>query len=432
MHQLGNFTPWANLTNRWGHPWHSMSSYLGSFPAALARSIIVMLSEPGEFILDPFSGRGTSLLESRLLGRIPLSSDLNPIAVALTQAKNVSINQIEAHARIDQLRREFNSILYFPEAQVQCEDIQLIYHPATLAQLCYLRRRLLDSSFEVDQFLIGAVLGIMHGLERQDGTSNYASISMPNTFSMSPAYVKRYVEKNVLNRVPRNVFELLIEKVNRLFRQPPPHGNQGVVVRADSRFISKNEALAPYLGRVPLILGSPPYLDIVNYAKQNWIRNWFVNRGDEQLSPSDLDDDLHIGNWIEFIEQSLDQLSAFLAPNGIIVLVIGDVAKSGLRNISFAREVIQRVVHFGKFSYVGCMADEIRNESKTTKIWNETRGRATNMDRLVFLSHLRPEFRHERIQTALEIENTVNISSFNADELESNARSFVILSNNKK
>ena len=52
----------------------------------------------------------------------------------------------------------------------------------------------------------------MHGGERKDGTSGYLSISMPNTFSMSPEYVRRFVQTKELNRVKRNVFDILKEK----------------------------------------------------------------------------------------------------------------------------------------------------------------------------------------------------------------------------
>ena len=56
------------------------------------------------------------------------------------------------------------------------------------------KRKFLKSKLPVDKYLIGCVLGVMHGGERKDGTSGYLSISMPNTFSMSPDYVRRFVQ----------------------------------------------------------------------------------------------------------------------------------------------------------------------------------------------------------------------------------------------
>ena len=63
----------------------------------------------------------------------------------------------------------------------------------------------------------GSLAGIMHGSFRRDGTSQYLSISMPNTFSMSPAYVKKYIEENQLTAPDQDVFECLRDKLARLY-----------------------------------------------------------------------------------------------------------------------------------------------------------------------------------------------------------------------
>ena len=81
-----------------------------------------MLSEPGEIVMDPFSGRGTTLLEARLLGRLPVASDLNPIAYALTRAKNASVSRSDVVERVRELRARFDPALYRPEAAVQSDD----------------------------------------------------------------------------------------------------------------------------------------------------------------------------------------------------------------------------------------------------------------------------------------------------------------------
>ena len=156
-------TPWAHLGHRWGHPWHTMCSYLGTFPASLSRAMISLLSEEGDRVIDPFSGRGTTLLEARLLGRHALVSDLNPMAVALSRAKNADVTYEQVISEIDALRAAYDRPMYLPEAHVQPDDILLIYSPETLAQLCYLRRRLLRSTTDVRAFLLGALLGVMHG-----------------------------------------------------------------------------------------------------------------------------------------------------------------------------------------------------------------------------------------------------------------------------
>src|SRR5580704_2524748 len=97
----------------------------------------------------------------------------------------------------------------------------MLYHPSTLRQICYLRGYLLRKeliNWRGEEFMIGGALaGIMHGSFRRDGTSQYLSISMPNTFSMSPTYVKKYIEEYRLIAPEQDVFECLRTKLARLY-----------------------------------------------------------------------------------------------------------------------------------------------------------------------------------------------------------------------
>jgi site-specific DNA-methyltransferase (adenine-specific) len=416
-------TPWALLGQRWGHPWHAMCSYLGTFPASLARAMISLLSAPGDNIMDPFSGRGTTLLEGRILQRRALVSDLNPMAVALSRAKNADVTMEQALSEIEALKSSYDRVMYLPEAHVQHDDIQLIYSPETLAQLCYLRRRLLKSDSDVRAFLLGALLGVMHGAERQDGTSAYASISMPNTFSMSPNYVRRFVETKQLNRIGRDVFAILAEKVERLNKSDWPVGNKGIVTVSDAKQLSQNPDIAEYHGKVKLVVTSPPYLGVVNYAKQNWIRNWLLEPADYFGREADLDDNLTLPAWLDFIEATIEQLKTFLTPDGVIVLVVGDVA-STKSHINLARHLIQRLQHDKVFAYVGVFDDYIGHDIKTTRIWKETKGKATATDRLIVLSHQEPVFNVAAMADAMGIteENSVQLRGINAATLAANAR----------
>jgi methylase of polypeptide subunit release factors len=393
-------TPWSAVGARWGHSWHKMCSYLGTYPPSLARAAVALFSDPGDIVLDPFSGRGTTLLEARLTGRRAYASDLNPIALALSQAKAKSVSYETALQRIEELRESYDRVLYMPEGQVQPDDIQIVFHPATLAQLCYLRNVLVDSPIPGDAFLLGCLLGVMHGAERQDGTSGYASISMPNTFSMSPNYVRKFVVEKGLNRVERDVFGLLISKVERMTVDGAPGGFAACVAACDAKSIATCQEFQPIKGKVDLIVTSPPYLDVVNYAKQNWIRNWLLNAGRTGHLALQLDDDLNLAEWMSFSTTVLNQMAQLLTDDGVIVFVVGDVARAGMGSISLARELIRRIAHDGQFGFVGCLDDKIADEVKTTRIWGETKGKATQIDRFVVLSRTEPVIRVDQLDSA--------------------------------
>ncbi|HEV8054589.1 MAG TPA: DNA methyltransferase, partial [Candidatus Limnocylindrales bacterium] len=77
---------WKTQQRLWGHSFHPMCSYLASFPASLAHAFIARYSRPGDVVLDPFSGRGTTSLQAAAEGRIGVGNDLNPFAHLLTAA----------------------------------------------------------------------------------------------------------------------------------------------------------------------------------------------------------------------------------------------------------------------------------------------------------------------------------------------------------
>lgn len=398
---IENFvTPWANQNARDFDSWHSMCSYLGAFPPPLANYFIQYFTKAGDIVFDPFAGRGTTPLEARILNRKSIATDLNPIALALCEAKNASLTKEEIFLRIEQLEKKYDPALYQPEANAQSEEVHLIFHPRTLAQLCYLRRRLLKSEKQVDKYLIGISLGILHGGERTNGTSGYASIDMPNTFSMSPDYVRRFVQTNQLNRLFRDVFGLLREKTERLFKKHRGLKQSGVVAKANAKNLSQVEALLPFQGKVSLILTSPPYLGIVNYAKQNWIRSWFLNQNPEKVS-EELDDDLNLDEWVSFSKSVVTELKKFLKKDGVAVFIIGDVAKSRTSVIPLAREFALMIRENKIFKNVWCINDAISDTDKTTRIWADTKGNATATDRVVFLSDINP---FEKFAQTTEVE----------------------------
>src|SRR5437016_13454841 len=68
-------------------PLHAICPYLAMFPAEFVREKVVAYSSPGEWVFDPFCGRGTTVLESLLLGRNAAGSDINPVAFCVARAK---------------------------------------------------------------------------------------------------------------------------------------------------------------------------------------------------------------------------------------------------------------------------------------------------------------------------------------------------------
>jgi hypothetical protein len=68
---------------------HEFYRYPARFSPSFARTVVDAFSRPGQVVLDPFVGGGTSLVEARLVGRIAIGSDLNALAAFVSRTKAV-------------------------------------------------------------------------------------------------------------------------------------------------------------------------------------------------------------------------------------------------------------------------------------------------------------------------------------------------------
>lgn len=388
------------------HPIHSMCSYLGGFPPRVPRGVMDRWVGPRATVLDPFCGSGTTLVEAKLAGRRSIGIDLNPLAVALSRAKLQP-------ARLDDVIDRLISLASGFRGEAEMDDVPEIlfpiFHRRTLAQLCYLRRALSDEIRE-DVFLRGCILGIMHGKHRRDGSTAYLSVDMPNTFSMSPGYVRRFVERNELHQPPIDVFSKLRERASWLLRSGAlPDSPTSDVIHGDAgRLDELVHGIG--IGSVGAIATSPPYLGILRYGAFNWIRLWFL--GYDQYAIDRLlqtTDSLEV--YLSFMASFLTAAGRVLRPGGIAVLVIGDVVEKG-QHVPLAQRVWQELSGLVPFEVAELLVDAYDGSTKTTRVWGEERkGRATPKDHVMVLRRVALRQRqavHQRSRTSAQRQLAAN------------------------
>ena len=384
---------WHGEGSRWGHSMHTMCSYYGMFPAKLAHYFIQSFTEPGDLVLDPFSGRGTVALQARVEGRKSIGNDLNPLAYVLTRAKADPPSWLAINAFVSKLESQYHSEVQ-PEPDVP-SDIRMLFHPNTLRQIVFLRsgllrRAIVDWSQE-ELMLAGALAGILHGAHRRDGTSGYLSISMPNTFSMSPTYVKNFIRANDLKAPDQNVFERLRDKLARLYKDSI-EGPVGQTYKKDASSLMTSQAIKP--GTVNLVITSPPYLKVVNYGTANWIRLWWLGieevgrqRGAGRKSlDAALDHHHSYDSYSTFFVKTLSGMRRVLQKDGVAALVIGDVANPGEEPLPLARQLWDDVGEKSGLRLINFIEDHLPTQNKVSRIWGETKGQATERDCVLILA----------------------------------------------
>ena len=76
---------WRQNGHYRGDSIHSIMSRVGGFPASLARYLVAAYSSPGELVVDPFCGKGTTLYEAAIMGRPSIGGDVAPDAVIVSR-----------------------------------------------------------------------------------------------------------------------------------------------------------------------------------------------------------------------------------------------------------------------------------------------------------------------------------------------------------
>ena len=79
-------------TNRVKGYTHDFYKYPARFAPSFARFILDSLTEPGDFVLDPFMGGGTAIVEAVASGRHAIGSDVNELARFVTRVKTTPLS----------------------------------------------------------------------------------------------------------------------------------------------------------------------------------------------------------------------------------------------------------------------------------------------------------------------------------------------------
>lgn len=379
---------------------HQMTAYLAMFPPNLPHYFIERFSKVGDLVFDPFSGRGTTAFEACRMGRVGIGNDLNPLAICLTKSKvNIPTNKQDIFKRLKELEKQYKP----SNTNIKdiSSDIKMLYDESTtLPQLVFLRQNL-NKKCKVDIFILGILTGLMHGKHRKDGTSIYCSIDMPNTFSMSPNYVRNFIKTHKLTKPKQNVFTLLKQRTKHLLQEQDDtlknlsQYKEGFCFETDA-IDSSDKVLEKYdKNSISLIITSPPYLKNIHYGKYNWIRLWLLNEDTKQVDNNvsiyhkmqkikGIKDNLPFEKYAQYMQNLFNSWYKILKPKSNAFVVIGDV-----EDINLANKTWEYIKQNGgcKLKLKQIIDDDIESNGarKVTRIWGQKKGKATKIDRILHL-----------------------------------------------
>jgi hypothetical protein len=312
----------------------------------LPRFFIERLTQPGDVVYDPFMGRGTTPVEAALLGRVPWGNDINPLSLTFTRPRLRPPTLEEVTARLQEINLTGHD--EFPE------DLLVFYHPDTLREICALKKHFLGARHSglrhaeacattknsATAMVVGSAAAqsaarldpvdawlCMVALNRLTGHSAgfFSVYTLPPNQAVSVKSQRKINEKRNQTPPRRDVAKLILKKYTQLLRDVSSAVRETLsgVSGAARFFYSPADATNDIPDNsVSLVVTSPPFLDVVQYADDNWLRCWFlgIDPASVQLTvPKKLE------AWAAAMTKVFHELRRVLKPGGHIAFEVGEV-----------------------------------------------------------------------------------------------------------
>ena len=352
---------------RQSHSLHEIS-YRACFKAQLPEFFIKRLTKQDEAVYDPFMGRGTTLVQAALMGRRPVGNDINPLSILLTRPRLKPPTLAQVARRLEQV--PWNG------RQHEHQDLLAFYSPATLSRITALRQWLIERApiegipDPVDDWIR------MVALNRLTGHSPgfFSVYTLPPNQAVSAEAQRKINQARGQTPPDRDVAKIILKKTKSLL-------SDGAMPQHPEAMMTTAPAHAtPHIpaGSVQLVVTSPPFVDIVQYAEDNWLRTWFAG-----IDPASV----HIAHhrtetaWQVMVKDTLGELTRILRPGGHVAFEVGEVRGGKV----LLDRLVWQVAADLPFDRLFVMVNQ-QEFTKTANCWGvQNNVKGTNTNRIVVL-----------------------------------------------
>lgn len=352
-------------------------SYRACFKPQLPRFLIKILSLPKDLIYDPFSGRGTTVIEAGLLNRNVISNDINPLSKILAKPRlNVpNLKDIEERVNKIPIKEDIENDL----------DLSMFYDKKTEREILSIRQYLIEKKSkneedDVDRFIRMVATNRLTGHSK--GFFSVYTLP-PNQAVTQESQIKINIKRNQKSTY-RDTKLRIIKKTESLFRNLTKNqidnlnsaGEKAVFLICNAGETDEIED-----NSVQLTVTSPPFLKVVQYAKDNWLRCWFNSIDAEEISKK-ITMEKNVEDWSKVMSDVFIELYRITKKGGWVAFEVGEVRKG---TINLDDYIIPIGLNSG-FNCKGIIVN-LQQFTKTSRIWGiDNNELGTNTNRIVLFN----------------------------------------------
>lgn len=348
-------------------------SYRACYKPQLPRHFIERLTLPGERVYDPFSGRGTTALEAALMGRRVAANDLNPLSRLLAEPRLTPPEPTAVARRLEAIPRS---------APADGLDLSMFFHPGTEAEIRGLRTWCLEREAAGELDALDAWIRMVATNRLTGHSPGFFSVyTLPPNQAVSAEKQRQINAKRNQTPAYRDTHALIQKKTKQLLAglDALALGNLAAAAE-DALFLTGDARSTPALadGSVALTVTSPPFLDVVDYVGDNWLRCWF-NGLDAEAIGRGLSTHRTVEAWSRAMGEAFAELFRVTRPGGFVAFEVGEVRGGKLK----LDEVALPLGLAAGFRAHGVLVNT-QAFTKTAHIWGvDNNGKGTNSNRIV-------------------------------------------------
>jgi DNA modification methylase len=358
---------------RQNNPIHEVS-YRACFKAELPRFFIKLLTKEKDVIYDPFAGRGTTIIEAALLNRNIIANDINPLSTIFSKSRLFIPRYYEVEERLNKLK--------FRKGLQADIDLSMFYHPDTESEIVSLRNYLIKRKRIGKEDFIDSWIRMVATNRLTGHSKNFFSVY---TLPPNQAVTQERQEKinNQRKQKPgyKDVKYIILKKTRDLTSGlNKKFITQLKTTGLKARFLNDDARATPEItsNSVNLTVTSPPFLNIVNYSEDNWLRCWFNNIDANEVAQN-ITIAKKLEDWEKAMGEVFQELYRITKRGGHVAFEVGEV-RSGKVKLD------EHIVPLGLKAGFECLGVVINLQkfTKTANIWGISNNAVgTNTNRIV-------------------------------------------------
>ena len=348
-------------------------SYRACFKPQLPRFFIDLLTRKGDLVYDPFSGRGTTVIEAGLSGRDIVANDANPLSRIMTEPRLFPPDLAAVEKRLIAIPRNSEGATI---------DLSMFYQSDTEKEIVALRQYLLNRKADCRDDMIDRWIAMV-ATNRLTGHSKgfFSVYTLPPNQAVSQQSQQRINRKRQQLPEYRDTHKIILDKSKSLVRSLSPEDKKNLQrAGKKARLLTGDARSTPDIPdtSVQLTVTSPPFLDIVQYREDNWLRCWFNGHNEEKIGKQ-ITMARTLDEWKGVMGSVFRELFRITRYGGYVAFEVGEVRK---RTIRLEEHVIPLGITAG-FTCDGVLINQ-QVFTKTSNIWGvDNMAAGTNTNRIV-------------------------------------------------